>query len=380
MKKNTIPRRSAKKAKIKKTEQNFYNAFDKNMLGSEVETQNPFKVLIPINNQISSLYALETAMARKWPLNTKFLLLTVIECLDVMAGENKPLHTDTLIAEQDEHRQEMASWLKNVQQYFAEVFPETEANIVFGKIAPKICETAFLWDANYVLIGSHDLSLVNRITLGSVASKVLLNAPCSVEAVRFRNFKDLDSRNTTKECEEIREIAEQAPKRIIVGTDFSDEAENAFDWVAKSPWFDNTEIKLITVKQSIRNAPVASFLAGSKTYISEQKIQQAIENRLRTRAQEISRKLPKCKLETMILHSDCVYEAILEQAHNWEADLVVIGARKSLSTEEEKLVSNAIPLMDRLRCSTIGIKKQNQKLSNFSWYSDLQTTEGRTGI
>lgn len=379
MKKNTTQKRSVKNTKKKKAEQNIYNAFEKKMPRPEAETQNPFKVLIPINNQISSLYSLETAMARKWPSNTKFLLLTVIECLDVGAGENKVFHNDTLIAEQDEHRKEMAAWLKDVQQYFAEVFPETEATIAFGKIAPKICETALLWDANYILIGSHDLSLVNRITLGSVASKVLLNAPCSVEAVRFRNFKDLDSRDTTKECEEIREIAGQAPKKIIVGTDFSDEAENAFDWVAKSPWFDNTEIKLITVKRSIRNAPVASFLAGSKTYISEKKIQQAIENRLRTRAQEISRKLPKCKLETLILHSDCVYEAILEQARNWEADLVVIGARKSLTTEEEKLVSNAIPLMDRLRCSTIGIKKQSQKLSNFSWYSGLQTIEGRTG-
>jgi nucleotide-binding universal stress UspA family protein len=333
-----------------------------------------FRVLIPINSQDSSLYALEAAMARQWPHNTQFMLTTVIESLSGESLEAKTIHRDALLAEQNEHRRTMNIWLNKLRDSFSMVFPDTITDMECGRIAEKICEVASTWRADYIMIGSHDFNLVDRKTLGSIASKVLLSAPCTVEAVRFSKLRKIGRPGSDNDTEEIRQLANQSPRRIIVATDFSKQADNAIQWVADNHWFDNTEIRLLNVTEASKREPGVSFLSGSKGYISEQQYQRTLENRLRVIGRQIAKKQPRCKLEVFVLQSDSVSGAILELASGWDADLVVLGAKGEGSSEEQKFGSMALPIMDSLDCSTIAIRDHKRQQVHFSWYLELQKT------
>ncbi len=336
-----------------------------------------FRVLIPINSQDSALCALEAAMARKWPEDTQFMLTTVIEGLSGDSLEAKVIHRDVLLAEQNEHRRAMRTWLTRLKDSFVQVFPNTLANLECGRIAEKICELACNWGADYIMIGSHDFNLIDRTALGSIASKVLMSAPCTVEAVRLHKLKKL-AQSSNNDTENIRQLASQSPRRIIVATDFSKQADAAIQWIADSSWFDNTEIRLVTVTEASKREPGVAFLAGSKGYISEQQYQRTLEDRLRGFGREIAKKQPRCKLEVFVLQSDSVPGAILELVSAWDADLVVVGAQGAGSTDEAKAGSTALPIMDCLDCSAIAIRNNNdRKQVHFSWYPELQNPEHR---
>lgn len=334
-----------------------------------------FRVLIPINSQESSLYALESAMARKWPDDTEFMLLTVVEDLSGGIPDAKIIHKEVLRIEQNEHRQAMLDWLNRLKDSFTKVFPNTEADIECGKIAEQICDVACNWEADYIMVGSHDFSLVDRMALGSIASKVLMMAPCTVEAVRFNKLKRLTQPASKRDTEDIRQLANQSPRRIIVATDFSQQAAGAIDWVARADWFDNTAIRLVTVTESSKREPGVAFLAGSKGYIAEQQYQRTLEDKLRAIGREIADKQPHCKLEVFVLQSDSVSGAILELASLWDADLVVVGAQGAGSTDEAKVGSSALPIMDSLECSAIAIRNHSRQQVHFSWYPELQKTD-----
>ena len=334
-----------------------------------------FRVLIPVNPQDSALYAIEAAMARRWPEGTQFMLTTVIEGLSGDSLEGKIIHKNVLLAEQNEHRRAMRTWLAHLKDSFKQVFPNTETDLECGHIAEKICELAGNWGADYIMVGSHDFNLVDRTALGSIASKVLMSAPCTVEAVRFHKLKKLAQTCSSNDTEDIRQLANQAPRRIIVATDFSKQADAAIQWIANSSWFDNTEIRLVTVTEASKHEPGVSFLAGSKSYISEQQYQRSLEDRLRVLGREIAKKQPHCKLEVFVLQADSVSGAILELASMWDADLVVVGAQGEGNTDEAKAGSTALPIMDCLECSAIAIRNPNRKQVHFTWYPELQKPE-----
>ncbi len=345
-----------------------------NFTTGATEKSHGFRVLIPVNSQESALYALEAAMARQWPHGTQFMLTTVIEDLNGDNLQAKTIHRDALLAEQKEHRRTMNIWLNQLKDSFSTVFPDTISDLECGRIAEKICEAASSWRADYILIGSHDFNVVDRKTLGSIASKVLMSAPCTVEAVRFSKRKKQGRLSSASDTEEIRQLANQSPRRIIVATDFSEQADNAVQWVADNHWLDNTEIRLLNVTEASKREPGASFLSGSKGYISEQQFQRTLENRLRVVGRQIAKKQTRCKLEVFALQSDSVSRAILELASAWDADLVVLGAQGKGSSEEQKFSSKAMSIMDSLDCSTVAIRDHKRPQVHFSWYLELQKT------
>jgi len=334
-----------------------------------------FRVLIPINSQDSALYALEAAMARRWPDDTHFMLTTVIEGLSGSNLEDTVVHRDALLAEQNEHRREMDKWLSRIKQSFRTAFPNTDCDLECGRISEKICEVAGNWGADYIMVGSHDFNFIDRMALGSIASKVLMKAPCTVEAVRFNRLKRHTPVDGAIDAEEIRQLANQSPSRIIVATNFSPESAAAIKWIADSHWFDNTQIRLVHVTRASKREPGVSFLASSKNYISEQQYQRTLESRLRKLGNDIVDKQPHCKLEVFVLQSNSVSEAILELASIWDAGLVVMGAKDAGCRPEEQASSTALPIMDSLACSTIAIRNENRKQVHFSWYPELQNPE-----
>jgi len=331
-----------------------------------------YKVLIPINDQDSALYALESAMARRWPAGTQFMLITVVEDLTEGSPAGELVHRMILQAEQEEYRQSMEAWLTRLKDTFSLTFPNTGATLESGRIAERICQCASTWGADYILIGSHELTAATRIALGSIASQVLMRAPCPVEAIRFRNLKDMFSSGKEVTPELIRELASQAPQRIIVASNLADQSNLAVDWIADSSLLDQTKIRLVAVTEATKRDTVGTIISRTKNYFTEHRHQRIIEERLRAMGKRIIARHPHCKLEVIVLQSDSVSDAILELASSWGADLVVGGMECDYQSTETDIGISAVNIMDRLECSAIAIKPSNGEPLHFSWYAGLQ--------
>jgi nucleotide-binding universal stress UspA family protein len=89
----------------------------------------------------------------------------------------------------------------------------------------KFAET---WPAHLIILGSHGLSRIDRLLLGSVSQKVLVEASCSVRIGR-------KSRRAASE-----------PARIVLGLDGSPDSKAAVDAIAARKWEADSEVRFVT--------------------------------------------------------------------------------------------------------------------------------------
>lgn len=327
------------------------------------------KVLIPINDQEAALYSLEAAMARKWPEGAQFMLMTVVEDMAAAVPANRAVHKEVLAAEQAEYMEYMKGWIERLRDSLSVVFPDTATEVNSGEICQKILETASAWGADYIMLGSHEFALSSRLALGSIASRILTHAPCSVEAVRFRQLPVLVSEGKTIDPEKIRELASEPPRRVLVATDLSAHSAAAVDWVSGGVWKDGTEIRLVTISLSNRReSAVVELHSEKKSFLGEEKYHRLIEDDLRVLGTRIRDAQPHCKIDAYLLQAQVVSDAIAELSREWQADLVVVGAQGAGRTASSRIGSNAISIMDKLQCSVIAVKKNEGAPVYFSWY------------
>ncbi|HMW90909.1 MAG TPA: universal stress protein [Candidatus Obscuribacter sp.] len=327
------------------------------------------KVLIPINDQEAALYSLESVMARKWPDGAQFMLMTVVEDLAATVPASRAVHKEVLAAEQAEYMEFMKGWIERLRDSLSIVFPDTSTEVNSGEICEKILETAAHWGADYIILGSHEFALSSRLALGSIASRILANAPCTVEAVRFRQLPALVSEGVPITPEKIRELACEPPRRVLVATDLSAHSAAAVDWVSGGSWRKGTEIRLVTVSLSNRRESAAVELhSENKSFLGEEKYHRLIEDDLRVLGKRIRDAHPHCKVDAYVLQAQVVSDTVAEISRDWQADLVVVGAQGAGRTVSSRIGSNAISIMDKLQCSVIAVKKTENEPVYFSWY------------
>ncbi len=328
----------------------------------------PIKVLIPVDAQECTMSALESVRARCWEPGTKFLLCKVVEDFKLLVNTEQIKHEGVLAAEQESYTCEMRMWLNELTASFASVFPDTTSRLDFGDVPTRICEIAYEWGADYIVIGSHDLEMTSRCALGSVASSVLRGAPCSVEAVRFRTLRELLQQAEVVSVEQIRSIANVRPMKVIVATDLSVEAEFATDWVSTIDWPPDCTIRLVTVTSPQHKDSRSHWFGGIGTvYVKEGLHQKTVETDLKKLAVIISEKIPSITVETEVIVAESTAEAIVKLANEWEASLVVTGARGATRNPEVRAGSTVLQILDRLHCSMIAIQSDWVKPIYFSW-------------
>jgi nucleotide-binding universal stress UspA family protein len=76
--------------------------------------------------------------------------------------------------------------LTKAQKTLAAAGFDAETTLKRGDVRESIIDTAADWEADLILVGSHNHGAGYRFLLGSVAESVARYAPCSVEIVRER--------------------------------------------------------------------------------------------------------------------------------------------------------------------------------------------------
>lgn len=182
------------------------------------------------------------------------------------------------------------------------------AHAVADSPAWGILKKADEWLADLIVVGSHGISVTERLLIGSVSQRVMTHASCSVRVAREPS--DIHS----------------APLRLIIGFDGSTDAEAAVREVVARPWPQNTEVRVVTaVDQRMLSAAAAKFL----------KLRPSLETGhsgdhqawLANMTQSAAERLHSARLKTTCSVSQGEPKRVLlKSACEWGADCIFLGA------------------------------------------------------
>ena len=192
----------------------------------------------------------------------------------------------------------------------------------------QVIEKAKEWSADLIVIGSHSRSALGRFLFGSIAQNVLAHAPCAVRIGRHRTGHESAAKAT----------------RILLGVDGSADAIAAVDAIAARRWEPGTEVRVVCAVDLRLPMDLTLFLAteGESDRISPmQDLLKSVSDRLRD---------SKLLVTTLLVDGD-PKSALVDEAKEWGADCIFLGAKGHSRLERFLIGSVSASVAARAGCS-----------------------------
>lgn len=315
------------------------------------------KLLIAYDGSECAEAALDDLRRAGLPRDAEAEVLTVA---DVWGPPAPPAAYDRVTSEMDrdiraraeELRQhvaqavEEARWLAvSASQRIQSMFPTwvVNAEACSGTPAWELLKKADELQPDLLVVGSHGRTALGRVFLGSVSQKVLNEAHCSVRIARGR--ADADG----------------SVVRVLVAVDGSPNAEAAVQAVAARQWPAGAEIRLLAADDPFNHLPGGYALwdhmaqrpvssEETKEWIS--KVIEAPTEMLRAAGLNVSH---------AIRWGDARH-VILEEAAEWKADSIFVGARGLGRFQRFLLGSVSSAVAARAHCSVEVVRIREKKV------------------
>lgn len=127
--------------------------------------QTPRRVLLAAGRSDTALIAAEALAGRPWPDGSEFRIVTVVEPWLIRPKSAVPS-------------------TNSAEQILASAGLKATTAVLSGNPKDVILEEAKKWNADLLVVGSHERRGFRRFLLGSVSEAVAMNAHCSVVVVR----------------------------------------------------------------------------------------------------------------------------------------------------------------------------------------------------
>lgn len=118
-----------------------------------------------------------------WPRGSEIHVISVAEVVQPVMVGMVPDAVDAG-AVQIETNEEAQRTATGATQRFRDLGFQALAVVAQGDPETAIIDHAKTWDANVIVVGSRDQSLIERLLVGSVSDRVVHHAPCSVLVVK----------------------------------------------------------------------------------------------------------------------------------------------------------------------------------------------------
>jgi nucleotide-binding universal stress UspA family protein len=153
------------------------------------------KVILAIDGSPHSHAAVVEFAAQPWPSGTEVQILTVIHPSIPLFMEPTLVVAAAHVEQAQELRHEAPALVAAASRLIRDAAPDVIVTTKVMEGVPKdaIVQEANDWAADLIVLGSHGHGRVRRLLLGSVASSVVANAPCSVQVVRAKHLLDKHS-------------------------------------------------------------------------------------------------------------------------------------------------------------------------------------------
>ncbi len=195
-----------------------------------------------------------------------------------------------------------------------------------------IVERAQEWQPDLIVLGSHGRSAIQRALIGSVAQTVLTHVNGSVRIGRTSS------------------ALQGTSIKVLLAFDGSIGAEHALNMVAKRAWPAGTQVRVATCGDAWFGTSSIAYLPGVADWVRA-----AHEQGLNHEKEMLA--FAKKKLDASGIASDGVMltgdpkAQLLNEAEQWGADCIFVGARGLNATQRILLGSVSTAISARAHCS-----------------------------
>lgn len=284
-------------------------------------------ILVAIDSSEASRAAVDHVVLRPWPKPARTCVLSVID------PEDRP---GWLLRMSNEAAEGI---VKAATETLASHGLETASAIIHGHPRTSIVEYAESWGADLIVVGSHGESGLSRFLLGSVAQAVVRRAHCSVEVARP------DPVLTAHPGEKM---------KILLATDGSTYSACAARSVARRPWPAGSEVRILNAFRSA----VSGLESWFNTPEAIARLQEEDLNKGEAATLAAQKILEDSDLATdrVVLMGD-PKAIIIDDAKNWEADLIAVGSHGRRGVTRLLLGSVAEAVAMHAHCSVEVIRE-----------------------
>ncbi len=180
------------------------------------------------------------------------------------------------------------------------------------------------WKPDLVVVGSHGRSALGRFVLGSVSQKVVTEARCAVRVARGRMADST------------------APVRIVIGVDGSSDADAMVSSVAQRMWRPGSEAHIIVVLDQA----LATMVGWNEAPTEDAQAQ--VRKMVETAAEKLC--AAGLVVSSVVKEGD-PKRVLIEEAEQWGADCIFVGARGLRRLERFLLGSVSTAVAARAHCS-----------------------------
>src|SRR4051812_30177134 len=190
------------------------------------------KLLLAVDSIVTCEMIVKAMTSRPWPRGTEARVISVVEDGRVPqeVWREEGFTAGAIRAEMRRMGEQITAL---TVEPLRQIGIKAEVSIMRGDPRWLIPYEARTWPADLILIRSHNRTDLMRLMLGSVAKSVVRNAPCSVEVVRVSgNPHSADTNGHMK---------------ILLATDGSEYSRVAIRAIARKPWPEGTELKVMSM-------------------------------------------------------------------------------------------------------------------------------------
>ncbi len=284
------------------------------------------KLLIAVDSANSTEVLVNAVGARPWPEGTAAHVLSVVVDADVPLEVWREFgYGKKAVAREMENRGNQIT--SRAIERLKQVGIQPEVVVTRGDPRFLIPFFARKWSSDLIFVRAHVRRDFEHWMVGSVARSVVTSAPCTVQIVRDQPN---DYTHTL-----------DSARRVLLATDGSRSSTAAAEALARRPWPEGSEFRIVTVEEPWLIKPSS----GTRDIHS------------------VADVLASAGLKaTNAVLSGNPKELILEEAKKWNADLIVLGAhgrrgfkRFLLGSVSEAVAMNAhcsvVVVRDRARSS-----------------------------
>ena len=292
------------------------------------------KALIAIDGSTESAFGVELAASLAWPSGAELQVLTVLPSETERIGGPWLAGVAYVPSDvtRDGLRTDGAALLERAAAPLRELGLDVTTRLIEGRAASVIVDTARDIGADLVVLGARGHGAIEEAFLGSVSAEVVDQAPCAVLVARGP-------------------IAE----RILIGTDGSDVAMSAAQFVGGCGLFRHSHVRVVHAVD-VNPTWWLGYVPSDGTYALDSYASIAAEGHRRggdvTAAMAARLRADGLSASTVTVEGHAA-AAIIHEARSWRADLVVVGTRGNGLLKRLLLGSTARSVMHHAGASVL---------------------------
>jgi len=289
------------------------------------------KLLIAVDSAVSTTVLVDAVGVRPWPEGTTAHVLSVVADMDVPPELwREEAGGKAAVQREMEKRGEQISPL--AVERLKEIGIPAEVVVARGDARHLIPFFARKWSSNLIFVRAHVRKDYVHWMLGSVARAVVTGAPCTVQIVR--------------DPQEDRTHTLHSGRRVLLATDGSETSAAAAQALAERPWPEGSKFRVVSVEEP--------WAIKSSRVRYEEQAQEAVNREEKVLA-TVGLKVCGAVL------SGSVKEVILEEAREWNADLIVVGSHGRQGFKRFLLGSVSEAVAMNAHCSVVVVRASSQR-------------------